>query len=312
MGRTTDMWKPGMVAEPRVPTLEIVPAPDPDHDWFGGEETVPFIEVGAGDPPGIRLSLPTVEAVKAPAPAPVFTTNSTVAAQVTDDRPLPPGLFTVRFRPVVAGHLPGRGFGPELIALHEPEHPISEQYRLLLGEIALQMPSGSPRVLLLTGATASSGTSTVVLNLALTIARTESARVLVVDANPSRPAIAERLGLAASPGLGEVLTGRTPLSWAVQSTKLKSLKALTAGRTVLTSEAGFPPLIERLRNENDWVLIDAPVWTRPADSVPLADCCDALYLVLRQPDADTATAQELQQGFLETTGRLRGCILTER
>ncbi|MBX7103213.1 MAG: CpsD/CapB family tyrosine-protein kinase [Gemmataceae bacterium] len=300
----TDLWKPNGVVEPRVPALEVIPAPDPDHDWFAGADVVPFVEVGAGASvePEIRLATPPAEPVTVPVIAPA----------ITAEVPLPPGLFTVRFRPVVAGHLPGRGFGPELIALHEPEHPISEQYRLLLGELALQTAQGSPRVMLFTGATASSGTSTVVMNLALTIARTESARVLVVDANPSRPAIAERLGLASSPGLGEVLAGRTPLSWAIQSTKLKSLRALTAGRINLASEAAFPPLIERLRNEADWILIDAPAWSRPADAVPLADCCDALYLVVRQPDADTTTALELQQGFLDSTGRLRGCILTER
>lgn len=309
MGRMTDLWKAGTTVEPRVPALEVIPAPDPDADWFGGVESVPFIEVGGGAEPTLKIAPATEDLPAVPPPAMAAAPRKETPAS---EQPLPPGVFTVRFRPVVAGMLPGRGFGPELISLHEPEHPISEQYRLLLAELALQVTGGPPRVLVFTGATASAGTTTVVLNLALTIARTESARVMILDANASRPAVADRLGLAASPGLGEVLSGRTPLSWAVQSTRMKSLRALTAGRVGLAAEAAFPPLLERLRNEADWILIDAPSWSRPADSVPLADCCDGLYMVVRQSDADLATVQELEKGILDTTGRLKGCIITER
>lgn len=308
MGRMSDLWKPGTNGDSRAPTLEVVPAPESDHDWFDGADAVPFVEVGASAEPELRLLEPIAE--------PALTLESSKPAIPCEqhlDEVLAPGLFTVRFRPVVAGVLPGRGFGTELVALHDPAHPISEQYRLLLGEIALQLPGGPPRVLLLTGATAESGTSTVLLNLALTIARTDSARVIVVDANYARPALAERMGLAGGPGLRDVLAGRTPLPWAMQNTRMSSLRVLGSGRAgVPVSDAGWPPLIERLRSEADWILIDAPSWTRPAEAVPLADCCDAIYMVVRQSDADTTAGLELQQGILEATGRLKGCIITQR
>jgi Mrp family chromosome partitioning ATPase len=307
MGRMSDLWKPGTNGDTRSHALEVVPAPEPDHDWFDGAEAVPFIEVGSNNEPELRL---VDEPVEVATPAPI--SQPTPSYRHLDET-LAPGLFTVRFRPVVAGVLPGNGFGSELVALHDPDHPISEQYRLLLGEIALQLPSGSPRVLLFTGATAEAGTTTVLLNLALTIARTESAKVTVIDANVARPGLADKLGLGAGPGLRDVLAGKTPLRWALQDTKMKSLRALSSGRGGLpASDGGWPPLMERLRSESDWVLIDAPVWTRPVDAVPLADCCDALYMVVRQPDADTTTGQELQQGILEATGRLKGCIITQR
>jgi Mrp family chromosome partitioning ATPase len=308
MGRMSDLWKPSTNGDSRSHALEVVSAPEPDHDWFAGAESVPFVEVGANGEPALRLVDPPVESIPMPAPA----AQPTPSYKHVDES-LTPGLFTVRFRPVVAGVLPSLGFGSELVALHDPDHPISEQYRLLLGEIALQLPSGPPRVLLFTGATAEAGTTTVLLNLALTIARTDSARVTVIDANFARPSLAEKLGLAAGPGLRDVLNGRTPLPWALQDTRLKSLRALSCGRSgIPMSDAGWPPLMERLRAESDWVLIDAPTWARPADAVPLADCCDALYMVVRQPDADTTTGQELQQGILEATGRLKGCIITQR
>lgn len=306
MGRMSDLWKPGTNGDGRSHTLEVVSAPDSDHDWFIGTEAVPFVEVGSKPEPELRLVDEPVEHLPESIP-------TTTPSYHHTDEALAPGLFTVRFRPVVAGVLPNCGFGAELVALHDPNHPISEQYRLLLGEIALQLPGGSPRVLLFTGATTEAGTTTVLLNLALTIARTESARVTVIDANINRPMLADKLGLSAGAGLRDVLAGRTPLQWALQNTRMKSMRVLSVGRDgVPTADAGWPPLMERLRSESDWVLIDAPSWTRPAEAVPLADCCDALYVVARQPDVDTVAGQELQQGILEATGRLKGCIITQR
>lgn len=309
MGRMSDLWKPGPAMESKAPALEVVVEPADDHEWFASEShDIPFIEVGGQPEPQLKLVEPTpAETIVAPQPvepASVLKLNA---------ESLPPGLFTIRFRPVIAGELPGRGFGNEIITFHDSDHPISEQYRLLLAEIALQLPNGPPRVLVFSGATAEAGTTTVVMNLAVTIARTGASRVTVVDANLARPALAEKLGLSSSPGLRDVLSGRTPITWAVQNTRLPALRALVAGRsTGPINEAALPSILERLRAESDYVLIDAPTWTNPADSVPLADCGDALYLVIRQPDADTDHARELQQGFLETTGRLKGCILTQR
>ena len=54
-------------------------------------------------------------------------------------------------------------------------------------------------------------------------------RVLVVDAHLRQPAVAERLGLSASPGLREVLAGSIALERALQPTEQPNLFALTAG-----------------------------------------------------------------------------------
>src|SRR5439155_12420010 len=141
----------------------------------------------------------------------------------SDAPPPPPSLFTIRFQPVHAGRRPGRGFGPELIAYHQPEHPISVQYRSLAAEIIAQLPGSRPRVLLFTAAGTCAGTTTVILNLAVTLARREETCVTLVDANFARPSVAPRLGLPAAPGLGEALARQTPLTWCLQETPQPNL-----------------------------------------------------------------------------------------
>ncbi|MFO0807252.1 MAG: hypothetical protein U0746_01375 [Gemmataceae bacterium] len=256
------------------------------HTDIRDSDDVPFIEVGG------------------PRPAAPVTTVA-VAAEPTS------GLFTVRFQPFVAGRMAGRGFGSELVAFHQPDHAISVQYRSLVAEIVTQLPGSNPRVLLFAGATEGAGTSTVLLNLAVTLAKQDGARVAVVDGHFARPTLAAKLGIAVGPGLRESLGRHTPVAWSLQETLQPNLLALPAGRSALPrDDAGIATFIEQLRSRCNWVLIDAGVWD--TEAVHLADATDAVYLVARQVDSGTPTTTALQASILETTGRLRGSVLTQR
>jgi Mrp family chromosome partitioning ATPase len=199
-----------------------------------------------------------------------------------------------------------------LIASHQPDHPVSVQYRSLAAELVSQLPGGGPRVLLFTAAAAGAGTTTVLLNLAITLARQDATRVTVVDANFAAPALAARLGLPAGPGLSDALARRTPLTWCLQETPQPNLLALPVGKlAVPRGGANLGSLLEPLRSRNDWVLVDAAPWGDGPEPAELADGCDAIYLVLRQNDLGAPAAAALQDAILEQTGRLRGCVLTQ-
>src|SRR5207253_11034851 len=120
--------------------------------------------------------------------------------------------LTVFFRPITADPGPARSrFATELVTFHRPEHALSKQYQNLAGTLTAQLPATRSRVLLFTAAHPGAGTTTVLLNLAIALARQGKQRLVVVDANPNQPAVAERLGLPQVPGLAEVLAGSQPL-----------------------------------------------------------------------------------------------------
>jgi Mrp family chromosome partitioning ATPase len=140
--------------------------------------------------------------------------------------------------------------------------------------------------------------------------------VIVVDAHPRRPAVAERLGLPAAPGLAEVLAGTLSLQRAVQETGLTNLRALTAGQprpagsTRLAGEA-MRAVLRHLRQRYDLVLVDGPVWDGRPDVLTLGSASDALYVVLRQSDAGTPVADDLVEVIPQYGCPLRGCVLTQ-
>jgi Mrp family chromosome partitioning ATPase len=199
-----------------------------------------------------------------------------------------------------------------LIAFHQPDHPVSEQYRTLAAEIARQLPGTQPRVLLFTGAANGVGTSTVLLNLAMTLAR-QDAKVTVVDAHTARPALAARLGLPDGPGLREVLAGQVPPAWCLQETAHPNLMVLPSGTSGKRKDGvEASAILEALRERSDCVLLDAGPWSDTAPLADLASGSDAVYLVLKQDSATSPDVTALQEEILSETGRLRGCVITSR
>jgi Mrp family chromosome partitioning ATPase len=273
------------------------PAPEP-----AAREEVPFIEVGGRQSPvegspDVLAALPSRAAV-----GPRLQKLRVPAADVR----------TVRFRPVSAGRPPAR-FAPELVAYHRPEHPVSRQYEALADALTEGLPAGGSSVLLFTAAAAGAGTTTVLLNLAIALARRGERRIVVVDAQQDRPAVAERLGLPAVPGFEDVLTGALPLAQALRETGQERLLALTAGRghgRAVARRTGdsLRRVVRQLGEHDGLVLLDAPCWDGRPELRALAGLCDAVYLVSAGDD-DAATA-ELRRSLPADGVRLRGQILT--
>src|SRR5262249_25930609 len=92
-------------------------------------------------------------------------------------------------------HRPDR----ELVAYHHPDHPVSDQYRVFARELEAQLGTESGKTLLFTAVEPRCGTTSVVLNLAVTLAHQDRCRVAVIDAQFARPACAARPAPPAPP-----------------------------------------------------------------------------------------------------------------
>jgi Mrp family chromosome partitioning ATPase len=296
------------------------PEPEPATPPESTEEEIPFIEVGG--PRETMQASPQVLAAGAklgkpkPLPATGARLRSVSPPSLSE---APARIMSVALRP-----LPGDAsrlepahlrFAPELIAFHRPEHPVSEQYRSLAEGIASQWPVGRAQVVLFTALRPGTGTTTVLLNIAIVFARQGKLRVAVVDANLRHPALARRLGLPESPGLREFLAGSKSLAEAMQETGQPNLLALTAGEgdaPLRPLGEAFRPVLRQLRERFDLVLVDAPCWDGRPEMVALGSACDAAYLVLPQSEAETPEAEAWVRTLPQQGAALRACILTQR
>jgi Mrp family chromosome partitioning ATPase len=292
-------------ATPATPALHTVwPEEEPEN-----AEEIPYIEVGGPRPP-LAAVMPAPAVLQPAPPAPPPPTLSPVVES---------GLMTVRFRAVSAeqvGPLHTPSFAPELIAYHQPGHAISQQYKDLVTSLLTQAPTDEARVLFYTATSPGAGTTTVVLNTAITLARHNLRRVLVLDINLRRPAVASRLGLPDAPGLREVLSGRLSLEGATQQTAQPGLYVMGVGADVagparLAGEA-MRSLLKQLREHFDFVMIDGPRWDGRPEVVALGCACDAVYLCLPEAEQNAPETVDLMQVIPEQGASLRGCILTSK
>lgn len=288
---------------PAPAVRETIPAIEIDEE----DSSIPFIEVGApANKPSARPEaqpVPTILPLNRPEPKAVEPSNL-------------PALFRVSFRALPYVPPPTKAasqrFPKELVSWHHPEHEISGQYRSILHEIEDQLGVKPGKVLLFTAAAAGAGTTSVLLNLALTCARREHERVAVLDANFSAPALAARLGVSPSPGMREVLNRSLPLAWALQDTGVANVSVLTSG------EKGGPVsfdlwsnIVKQLQQRFDWIFVDTAAWLEGAHLAEIASPCTAAYLVLRPNDFEAPHLDDMLNSVAQGGSRIRGYILAQ-
>jgi Mrp family chromosome partitioning ATPase len=304
----------------RGAVAEAAPAPHSEPNGAAADE-VPFIEVGGR---GTTVEGSATVLAKMPE-ATRFVPHSAPVTQRPEKPigatiPLSANPLTVAYQPLAVPSLresASKRLAPSLVAFHQPNHPVSGQYRSLLAGLTGQLPGRDAQVLLLAAPNSGTGTTTVLLNLAITRARQAGKPVVVVDANLRRPAVTERLGLPSGPGLREVAARAIPLSAALQETAQPGLTVLPAGEAAtstgawLTSES-LRAVLQQLRSHFDWVLVDAPSWDGGPEMVALGSVCDAVYLVLRPAEVDSPVVHELGRLIPHLGSCLGGYILTQR
>jgi non-specific protein-tyrosine kinase len=203
----------------------------------------------------------------------------------------------------------------DLITLAEPRSAVAEAYRVLRTNLAFARPEEVIRSLLVTSPAPDEGKSATLANLAVVTAQS-GRRVIVVDCDLRRPAQHRLFDLPNEAGvttalLGEQATAELPL----QPTAVEGLRVLTSGPlppnpAELIGTRRMRALIDRLVEEADVVLFDAPPVVVVADAAVLAPQLDGVLLVLVAGQSrrdQTARAREL----LATVGAsILGVVLT--
>lgn len=177
-----------------------------------------------------------------------------------------------------------------------------------------------PHVVLLSSPNPSEGKTTVCANLAITLAET-GRRVLVIDADFRRPRVHSIYGLANDAGLAQLLSNwddwKTKDTFAgILPTKYPNLSALVNGPEVedlskILYSDRFSQLLDRLRQDFEIILIDAPPVLQIADTRILDRFADGVVLVLRSGVTDRKSALEAYRCLHEDGANIIGTVLND-
>lgn len=184
-----------------------------------------------------------------------------------------------------------------LVMHGEPRGPAADRFRYLRLRLRELRQKAKLKSLTVTSAIPKDGKSTIVLNLATTLAEGGKFPVLVVEADLHRPRIASTLALPPKPGLAECIeVGLNPLD-AITRVEPLGWYLIQAGEpqhnpTELLQSQGFAAFLQNVEQHFDWIIFDTPPVLPLTDSISISRRTDATILVVRAGKTPVANVDE--------------------
>ena len=191
-----------------------------------------------------------------------------------------------------------------LVTLLDPASVAAEDYRSLRANLLYALVDDPPKVIVLTSPGPREGKSTTCANLGVVLAQADK-RTLILDCDLRKPVMHRIFELRNLRGVVNVLAGQRTLQEVWQE-PLSGLKVVTVGPvppnpTELLSSRRFAELLASVREDFDYVLIDAPPVELVSDPAILATQGDGVLLVLNAQDTRKGSLRDSMRS-LETVG----------
>ncbi|WP_058764616.1 CpsD/CapB family tyrosine-protein kinase [Exiguobacterium chiriqhucha] len=206
--------------------------------------------------------------------------------------------------------------GRDLITLHKPKSPISEQYRTIRTNLEFTAVDDELRTIVVTSSTSGEGKSTTASNLAVVYAQ-QGKRVLLMDCDMRRPTVHFTFRLPNGIGVSSVLAKKTTLEKTVHETKVEGLHLLSAGPippnpSELLSSKMMTRLIEEAKEKYDVIILDAPPMMQVADTRILARDADGVVLVIGCDKSDRNMVLKAKEQLVMADAHILGVVLNRR
>ena len=205
---------------------------------------------------------------------------------------------------------------PDLITLTDPRSPAAEAYRTLRTNLTFAALDKPIETLIVTSASPDEGKSTVLANLAVTMAQGER-RTILVDADLRRPGLHEIFGIANDRGLTTMIVEEAALDepplvntgvdnlWLVPSGPLPPNPADILGSRKMEDA------IAALKARADVVLFDAPPVIAVTDGAVLGTKVDGVLLVVCAGRTRREHAQRARELLERVHVRIVGAVLND-
>ena len=204
--------------------------------------------------------------------------------------------------------------GINLIAHNDLKNPATEAYRVIRTSIQFAQAGKELKTLAVTSCTPNEGKSTTIANLAVVLTQAGKS-VLIIDCDMRNPTVHKNFGLSNKLGLSSCISMDTPLSAAVQATKVDNLYALTGGvippnPSELGSER-MRELLQEAREIYDYVLIDLPPVLPVADALVLGAVVDGVVLVIDSGEVKVDLARDVKKQLQHAGANILGVVLNK-
>lgn len=205
--------------------------------------------------------------------------------------------------------------GINLIAHNDLKNPATEAYRVIRTSIQFAQAGKELKTLAVTSCTPNEGKSMTVANLAVVLTQAGKS-VLLLDCDMRNPTVHKNFGLSNKLGLSSCISMDTPLSAAVQATKVDNLYALTSGvippnPSELLGSEQMKNVLQRAKEQYDYVLIDTPPVMPVTDALIVGRFVDGMILVIASAEVKVEMARDVKNQLVNAGANILGVVLNK-
>jgi capsular exopolysaccharide synthesis family protein len=169
------------------------------------------------------------------------------------------------------------------------------------------------QIVLVTGSAPQEGKTTTIVNLARLLGGAGE-RTVVVDCDLRRAQLHRRLDVTREPGFTDYFVKHDPLDALLKPTATPNLYALSAGPLppnppAILARKSLGDLLDQLRGQFEWILIDSPPLASVTDALLLARHADIVVMVVQHNKVDKRVVKRSVAALRRATPNLLGAVL---
>lgn len=175
---------------------------------------------------------------------------------------------------------------------------VTEAYKTIRTNLMFSIAHSGCKVIAISSTIESEGKSTGAVNIAISLAQTNM-KVLLIDTDLRKSKVHMFFNINSAPGLTHAISGINTLQDVIRKTNYSNLDIITSGTTppnpseLLASDV-YVSLLDELKEQYDYIIIDTPPVNVVSDCLPIAKCADGVVMMVR---ANRATYPELDKAL---------------
>ena len=161
----------------------------------------------------------------------------------------------------------------------------------------------------------SEGKTTVACNLAVSLGLTDK-RVIVLDLDFRRPSVHRVLNVSKDNGIADYMLADIDVKEIIKKTEYKNVEVITRGTEIHNSSLvfvseKFKNLVEKLRDEYDYVILDCPPVLQVSDYIHISKVSDGVLFVVAYGQTTKSQAVEAVRELRKSGANILGSIFTK-
>lgn len=200
------------------------------------------------------------------------------------------------------------------ISLIEPTMTNIEPYNILSTNIKYLNLENPYKVILCTSTEMNELKTTIVVNLAYSLALNNK-KVCIIDLDTRRPTVHKAYDISIQNGLVEYVSGDATKEEIIKHTK-EGVDVITRGREILNplvllESTKLKDLINELKQEYDYILLDTPPYLAASDVLVASKLCDGIIYNIAMNQTHKKLVQEGLNSLRDINSTIIGVVLTK-